>query len=252
MFTRLPTRCLKRASASASGSLSSSLGASVMVVTERSKALAKALDRKPRSRSPISRRLEAKHGRHVGEVVIAWNDLQGSLFMIFWALLGKSHAVAHGIWHTIQSDKTQREMLAGVAKADLEDRPKALESVMWLLKAAAALSSYRNDSAHTPIMPVVTATGTIGVAPNMFSGRGPAIERLVATPLDQVWRRVRGDLYALARYGQLIAHVLMSSGGASPPWPRRPRLLAVRVSNRKGGPAHRRPPRAKRKPPLKP
>src|SRR5580658_522893 len=59
------------------------------------------------------------HARHTGEIVIAWNRLQSSLFMLFAALFGDVHKqhFAHKIWHSIQSDKTQREMLYNAAEA---------------------------------------------------------------------------------------------------------------------------------------
>lgn len=59
-----------------------------------------------------------------GLALWAWNSLHANLFMIFWFLLARGHPegireMAAGIWHQIQNDSTQREMLLSVARSQL-------------------------------------------------------------------------------------------------------------------------------------
>jgi hypothetical protein len=95
-------------------------------------------------RVPGNTPLTERHARQVGHLVIAWNRLQSSLFHLFSQLVAPTnHELAHGIWHCIQSDKTQREMLVAAAKAALGKDPKMREHVEWIAKKAGELSPYR-------------------------------------------------------------------------------------------------------------
>jgi len=147
------------------------------------------------------------HARHTGEIVIAWNALQSSLFMLFAGLFGDIHKqhFAHKIWHTIQSDKTQRELLLNAAEAIFGVRcPALLADIKWGLDRASQLSPYRNDAAHTAIWTVEQPTGKRAVFPDPRTSRSPSIQRLANTPTAAIWRKVRGDLYALSAYFDLI------------------------------------------------
>lgn len=65
----------------------------------------------------------SRHARHIGEIAWAWNSLQANLFQLFHAIVSpKNHALAYGLWHLIQSDKTQREMVLEAARAGVADK----------------------------------------------------------------------------------------------------------------------------------
>jgi hypothetical protein len=131
--------------------------------------------------------------------------------MLFAALFGDVHKqhFAHKIWHTIQSDKTQRELLYNAAAALYAvECPELLADIKWALDRANELSPYRNDAAHTAIWTAKLPTGKRTVIPDPLATRSATMQRLVATPTASIWRKVRGDLYALGEFVNLTeAHV---------------------------------------------
>ena len=173
--------------------------------------------------------------------------------MLFAALFGDIHKqhFAHKIWHTIQSDKTQREMLYNAAEALLGVRcPPLLADIKWALDRASDLSPYRNDAAHTAIWTVKQPTGKRTVFPDPNATRWTTMQRLVATPTATVWRKVRGDLYALSDYVELInSHVRY---GPLRPLQSRPQLQAVQAKPPRSPLGSRPPDQPKRKPPHQP
>jgi hypothetical protein len=201
-----------------------------------------------RTRLKVQRPAIRLHARHTGEIVIAWNGLQGSLFMLFAALFGDIHKqhFAHKIWHTIQSDKTQREMLYNAAEAFLGARcPELLADIKWGLDRAGDLSPYRNDAAHTAIWTVAQPSGRRTVMPDPYATRFASMQRLVETPTAAIWQKVRGDLYALTEYVALIeAHVRY---GPLVALKSRPRLQAVQEKQTKSRRGSHPPNAAKRK-----
>jgi hypothetical protein len=71
---------------------------------------------KPRRRLPSAFAKEIRaYAARTGLAAWAWNALHANLFTMFWFLISQGnasyHATAHRIWHTIQNDSTQREML---------------------------------------------------------------------------------------------------------------------------------------------
>jgi hypothetical protein len=118
-------------------------------------------------------RLWRRHAHQVGEVITAWNDLQAGFFLIFQTLSEtknpKSSAIALAIWHSIQSDSAQREMMLSVARAALPENSRAYSQIKWLKDRADKLTPFRNDPAHTPIAFMRTDEhGNIAVSPNVF------------------------------------------------------------------------------------
>src|ERR1700730_7797469 len=95
-----------------------------------------------------------QYAMHTGLAIWAWNLLHANLFLIFWHLIrggrpGMSRATAHRIWHVIQSDSTQRDMLLRVAQTDSNITTELLARIAWLIKTTNELSAYRNIVAHT-------------------------------------------------------------------------------------------------------
>jgi len=82
--------------------------------------------------------------------------------------------------------------------------PALLADIKWGLDRASQLSPYRNDAAHTAIWTVEQPTGKRAVFPDPRTSRSPSIQRLANTPTAAIWRKVRGDLYALSAYFDLI------------------------------------------------
>jgi hypothetical protein len=152
--------------------------------------------------STLSRRLPKEfaasirqYAMHTGLAVWAWNLLHANLFLIFWHLIrggrpGMSRATAHRIWHVIQSDSTQRDMLLRVAQTDSNIKTELLARIAWLIKTTNELSAYRNIVAHTP---AIFSQYTVRVPlADPSSTRDNARSRFNLIKHDQFWRFLTG------------------------------------------------------------
>ncbi len=107
--------------------------------------------------------------------------------------------MAHKIWHTLQSDKSQRELLLNAAEPAFAVRcPGLYADLKWAINQADKLGIFRNDTAHTPIWFMGIGGDKRYIYPDMYSSRSQSIQRLMAAPTATTWRKVRGDLYVLA------------------------------------------------------
>jgi hypothetical protein len=198
-----------------------------------------------------------RHARHAGEIIWCWNILMDQLFELLVALLidrsdVRARLVAYGIWTPLQSDSAKREVILSIAEGVLEKEREQLEAVKWLLNRTSDLAQHRNDVAHVPVK-----FGLLGVGYNVitsvqsWSTRRAAVQRLTETPTAAIWQRARGDLMALARYCQLLSANIRADP-SSPPWPRKPRLLAVPQKKKTSARKRRQPHRKGPKPPPSP
>jgi len=196
----------------------------------------------------IKEKVVQTHAQHVGEIVWASNALHSQLFDLFWTLVSKpNHLLDYNIWHCIQSDSTQREMLEGVAKAVLPAKSAMLKRIQWIIDSAGKLSRYRNDAVHTPIT-FIFRKGKLTLHPDYLSGRRPALERLAQKTTEQRWPGLRGDLIALSEFAFAVS-VALNHPGKTGPLPRRPRLRSVPSSPRKSRKKDHRSARRASKPP---
>lgn len=183
-----------------------------------------------------------EHARQIGEIIYLWNKLQGDLFWIFFGLTRAKKAdwfaeyeTAMSIWHSIQSDKTQKEMVAGVARWRLA--PRLRSHVLWLCRAHEKLSPYRNAFAHVGFH---YHWETNAYIPYDLGARKSALERLAAYPKRELFRKLRGDLAALSDYASSLGSRIHYPRARSPcPSTERPRLLLVPASTQKPSKAPR-------------
>jgi hypothetical protein len=197
----------------------------------------------PTAKRRLSRRIPKsiqfavrKHARQIGEIALAWNALQDALFVIFWTTATENrdddYSIAYAIWHTFQSDRSQRELLMAVATANAK-LPKGLVGhLKWAVDRASELSTFRNDAVHTPVRFIPISGGQPIPIPDEISARKQAVERLRRNPTARTWRLVRGDLIVLADFCNAIYGNIVVSG-LSTTWPDRPRLLALPSKVRK-------------------
>lgn len=192
----------------------------------------------PKRSSPApSRRLPSinagafrRHAQRVGMAVLAWNDLHANLYLIFFNLIGitdsllASEQVAYNLWHVIQNDKTQRDMLQQAANAKLAPDKITLEKLNWILAQAQKLSTYRNIAAHTAIIFHQTTGDRPRADP--WSSRSMAQERHRIIDHDKFWRLLAGDLSALSRYAARLADELWRPWRTGPSL-RKPRLQSL-------------------------
>ena len=192
-------------------------------------------------RGRASQRYTAKEFRPyvaaLGQLALAWNDLQESLAGVFWTTMmnGPPRAgdiVDHRplrIWHAIRSDRSQKEMLRAVISTHYQidwNRPKFTDDVRWLLGVADNLENARNDAIHSPLFYVDRS-----LYGSAFPGKTIAPAAWLSNP-RAVSLAKRADLLAEFRYCRDTAVTLsdfareMDSALINPrrPWPGRPQL----------------------------
>ena len=190
------------------------------------------------------------HARQCGEISFVWNLLQDAFFHMFWGVVGDyrgdRHDMAHALWHSIQSDKTQREMLRDAAESRPDLPPELVGHIKWAVRMAEKLATFRNDAIHTPVRFAVVPTGTF-TQYQRVSGRRQAVDRLTINPSASYWRVVRGDLAVLVAFCELVYRRHAAHGPLAPST-RRPPLLALPRDVQRDSPS----PRSKGKPSGKP
>jgi hypothetical protein len=176
-----------------------------------------------RTNTQVDQAAFEEHARQVGEIVYLWNRLHGELFMIFWSITDrKDYEFALSIWHSIQSDSTQRQMIEGAAKARL--KPRMRGHVLWLCRCHERLAPYRNAFAHVGFYYLWEVRDFV---PNDLGAREAAIKRLAEYPKPNLFKKLRGDLRALVEYAEDIHLRLfydIGPGQSASPWNERPRL----------------------------
>lgn len=165
----------------------------------------------------VSRQHDRRHAQHIGEVVHAWNRAHAGLFALFQRVAADGdYALALGVWHTVPSDSTQRQMLEAAARAKLGKRRSYLNGVVWGCRVLNELGTLRNDAAHAEMLFYYTE-----LVPGLSTKPGSA-ERLAQRPLSTHWRQLVGDLNAVTDY---LRHLDFSLWMGMPrPLARRPRL----------------------------
>ena len=109
----------------------------------------------------------------VGEVMWAWNYCHSSFANLFCTIVAPHNlTVGHALWHSLQSDHTQRAQLISAARVVLSKKKPMLRRIEWAKRSADSLSTIRNDAAlvstafstHLPVRTVVP--NIAGTAPN--------------------------------------------------------------------------------------
>ena len=171
----------------------------------------------------------------LGQLALAWNDLQESLAALFWTLMNPPPQAGDRInynplwaWVAVKSDRMQREMLREVARRSRTDwgREMATQDIKWLIKEADKLEDARNDAIHSPLFSVahsfygsIAGAGPIAPAWWLFNPR--ALKLRERSDLLGEFRYCRDAAITLSEYAQEIDGALVSRRRA---WPGRPRL----------------------------
>jgi hypothetical protein len=161
----------------------------------------------------------ANHNRRVGEVVHAYNNAQASFFILFYRLVGEDYQLASKLWHTQPSDSAQRSLLDPFVQSRIR-RKLVRNGLIWALKAMNELSTFRNDAVHSEMLWYYEK-----LVPGL-STKPERRKRLLELPFEQIWRKLRGDLWAIAVYvSDLDQDVQLDNPRPST---ERPRLLLAR------------------------
>jgi len=113
----------------------------------------------------------------LGKVAYSWNFLLERLVRLFVVVSGMDRNIAHAIWYSSDSDRTQQLMLKAAIEASAENRwprhPKAKDDLKYLITEAMNLGDSRNNAVHAPC--ILTTMETAGgqetdMVASIFSG----------------------------------------------------------------------------------
>lgn len=162
----------------------------------------------------------------IGELLWASSQTHAAFANVFSVLVAKENLnIGFSIWHVVQSDNIQRQMLAALVDAKFSENSKMYTSLIWAKKKADDLAEMRNDAAHmatafrTDSVPFKLEASPIGNAPNR-------VTRLAKKPdLKRQFRTAKSDLVQLSGYVNALFFLLAFPDGQYP-WPKRPDLKA--------------------------
>jgi hypothetical protein len=161
----------------------------------------------------------------LGRVAHAWNHLHEELGKVFCALSELDLSLGMTIWHSLKSDRSQREVLEGVLRRRGQseewsgEHPEASDGIRYLMKQVDKLAGRRNDAIHAPCAVI---PGDFEIKPLTFFGnerakslRGKDILREFA------WYEKSADV--LRKYASDIRFAL----DARTAWPAKPQLPTI-------------------------
>lgn len=162
-----------------------------------------------------------------GELLWASSQTHTAFCNVFALLVAKENLnVGYAIWHAVQADSSQRQMLAALIDARLPKTSRVTKSLLWAKEKADKLATLRNDAAHmasafqTDSKPYRLVPNPLGNAPNRT-------ERLKGvSDLITHFRAVKGDLIQLAGYVHALFFKIALPSGPYP-WPRRPTMKSL-------------------------
>jgi hypothetical protein len=126
-------------------------------------------------------------------IIIAWNSLHETLARLFCAALGTDNpSVPLAVWHSLKSDRTQRDALRAALNQGFLTTKNCLavrEKTKLLLNEIHKLADRRNDAIHSPFVLRTDQYGTVFTPDDTFAN--PRAQKLSANELlsELVWYR---------------------------------------------------------------
>ena len=169
----------------------------------------------------------------LGRVAHQWNHMQERLGLLFCMVAGLDNSMGMGIWHSLKSDRTQRDLLeAATSAADKEeewrnDFPKAKADIDWILRKVKALADSRNSAIHAPISAVIG--GEPEIRPFTFFGN-PNAAKLVGKDIFVEFEWYGNYFKTITKFAADLSLALMGRRRPNSvwmPWPNRPQLPTV-------------------------
>jgi hypothetical protein len=177
----------------------------------------------------------------LGQFALAWNELQASLCELFSIVALERPPLAGEmvnytptyIWHSIKSDRAQREMLeAAIKHSRLSNGNNLSQDGLWLAGRVGSLEDRRNDILHSPLIPLSIGKDSTKIVPNKF-GKNPRAEKLdTAADLLEEIQSARDNATLLSDYAQRLVAALLNAGA---PWPNKPSLQGRRPKGKMAG-----------------
>ena len=165
----------------------------------------------------------------LGQLTLAWNELHERMSLLFCTVMGGGYANQFlAIWHTINSDRNQRSVLAAAVENDLNrsnndaTHKYLIDEIRWICGQVNTLENLRNDALHSPL---------IGFGPHItpMTGLGHLRAQKLESKSDFLaeFRWCRDAAVALTEYVYMI-NASLSIGRALPDRPKLPPLDRLR------------------------
>ncbi len=164
----------------------------------------------------------------LGQLTLVWNDLHESLAIVFCSVMGGGN-IGHllAIWHALNVDRAQREILKAAVKSGLSPgqqnevgRRKVTNDIIWLCDRANDIEDTRNDALHVPFWGTRTKGQKPIIAPLTGLGHIRA-EKFLGKDILSELRWFRDYASLLRNFAIEIDHALSDY---KRPWPDRPKL----------------------------
>jgi hypothetical protein len=92
-----------------------------------------------------------KHARKIGEIVVAWNLLHITIFLLFEHYMGKEKKdSAKNMWNSLTNDTAQRNLFKSLLQGIPSD--PTIEEISWMLTETEYLAQFRNSYAHVAVI----------------------------------------------------------------------------------------------------
>jgi hypothetical protein len=158
----------------------------------------------------------------LGELAFQWNALQDEMCSLFCVLLqSKNPDIGEAIWHTVKSDRGQREMLMNllpVARINgLKISLPFQKDIKDVLNSIMKLENDRNDAIHSPMAIWIEAEG-FAIKPNTLSNN-PRARNLEGKNLMQTFGYVT---HCAGLYGRYLNKVQAKIINKDEPFPKKP------------------------------
>lgn len=163
----------------------------------------------------------------LGKFALSWNELQDNLCSLF-SIVSLNRAPQVGdvvsyfsahVWHSIRSDRSQREMLDAAIKHSALASANLTEHGKWLIDRVTSLENRRNDILHSPLISWRMGTSRTVIVPNTFMRNPRAIGLAENIDVLKEIKSAANHALELSRYAERIAACLLNPGQ---PWPEKP------------------------------
>jgi hypothetical protein len=167
-----------------------------------------------------------EHAIEIGHLARSWNRLHDNLGEIFSQIVSPQYPfVSLRIWHSIMSDRTQREMLkiAYQTKGALDTKrfPQAEDSLKWLIGEAQKLADRRNDAIHAPFRVGIQVFNDFKIIVEPDTGHeNPRAKKLEGKDVLSELKFYRASSDTLLEYSTAISRSFFLDA----PWPQKPTM----------------------------
>jgi hypothetical protein len=189
------------------------------------------------SEAELERQFEP-YAVEIGKLVAVWNRLHEKLARLFCLAAGIQNInVANAIWHSTDSDRTQRQMLRKAAEVTFDAEAHKKDGIIWLVNQIdTMLAGNRNDAIHAPLAFFTDADGT-QLLPSWDSGH-PRAKSLRGKDLMTEFKWYRDCAVVLANYAECMWQASFPSARfawpAIPALPRKPPMTSPKKPTQPG------------------